>query len=99
MHDEVPPVTRWLPISLIFLAACIVYANSVRNGFAYDDVWIVEKNTRVHQLRDLGSIWLTPYWPTFGKQLGLYRPLTIFFFALEWAASGGRDWFFHAANV
>src|SRR3954468_13557012 len=91
--------SRWLLFGAIALAAFIVYANSIRNGFAYDDVWIVDKNTRVHQLRDLGSIWLTPYWPTFGKELGLYRPFTIFLFALEWAAGRGAPWFFHASNV
>jgi tetratricopeptide (TPR) repeat protein len=76
-----------------------VYANSVWNGFAYDDLWIIGSNERVHQLRDLSRIWLTPYWPSFGSQLGLYRPLAIFAFAVEWAISGGKPWFFHLTNV
>ncbi|MGQ0815130.1 MAG: tetratricopeptide repeat protein [Gemmatimonadota bacterium] len=86
---------------LLFVAAAamLVYANSLWNGFAYDDVFIIQMNTRVHQLSDLGQIWLTPYWPSFGSELGLYRPLTIFFFALEWAIGGGAPWIFHLVNV
>jgi Tfp pilus assembly protein PilF len=83
----------------VVIAALAVYANSLWNGFAYDDVYIIQQNERVHQLRDLSSIWLTPYWPSFGSQLGLYRPFTIFAFALEWAVSGGAPWFFHLMNV
>lgn len=84
---------------VVALAAILVYANSLWNGFAYDDLWIILRNDRVHQLRDMSKIWLTPYWPSFGSELGLYRPFAIFAFALEWAASGGAPWFFHLVNV
>ena len=86
-------------IGLVILAALAVYANTLWNGFAYDDVYIIQQNVRVHQLRDLGQIWLTPYWPSFGTQLGLYRPFAIFAFAVEWAISGGQPWFFHLVNT
>ena len=83
----------------VVLAAVLVYANSLTNGFAYDDDWIIMRNPRVHQLADLSLIWGTPYWPTFGAELGLYRPLAIFAYALEWAAGGGAPWVFHVVNV
>ena len=86
-------------IVAVALAALAVYANSLWNGFAYDDIWIIGSNERVHQLRNQGLIWLTPYWPSFGSQLGLYRPFAIFAFAVEWAISGGQPWFFHLVNV
>ena len=84
---------------IVAAAALAVYANSLWNGFAYDDIWIIGSNERVHQLRDQSRIWLTPYWPSFGSQLGLYRPFAIFAFAVEWAISGGQPWFFHLINV
>ena len=90
---------RQLMIFAVISAAVLVYVNSLWNGFAYDDVWIVERNTRVHNLRDLAGIWLTPYWPSFGSELGLYRPLTIFMFAIQWAVGGGAAWVFHLTNV
>lgn len=95
-----PERARALQAALLaFGVAFAVYANSLANGFAYDDVPIIAENERVHQLRDLGQIWLTPYWPVAGEILGAYRPLTIFWFALQWAVSGGAPWFFHLVNV
>lgn len=95
-----PERARVLQAALLaFGVAFAVYANSLANGFAYDDVPIIAENERVHQLRDLGEIWLTPYWPFTGQVLGAYRPLTIFSFALQWAVSGGAPWFFHLVNV
>ena len=80
-------------------AAVLVYVNSLWNGFAYDDNWIIQRNTRVHDLGNLAGIWLTPYWPSFGSELGLYRPLTIFSYAIQWAISGGAPWLFHLVNI
>lgn len=89
---------RVMVLSIIGITL-LVYANSLFNGFAYDDTWIVAQNTRVHQLTDLRAILLTPYWPSFGSELGLYRPFTILAFAVEWAIGGGAPWVFHLANV
>src|SRR5215218_1698122 len=89
---------RALTLTAAF-AAVLVYANSLANGFAYDDIWIVVRNARAHQLHDLRSILFTPYWPSFGSELGLYRPLTILAFAFEWVLGGGAPWVFHLTNV
>lgn len=84
---------------LIVLVAVLVYANSLANEFAFDDWWIIRNNPRLHQLRDLGQIVGTPYWPNFGEKLGLYRPLTVLGFAVQWVVSGGEPWLFHLVNV
>ena len=89
---------RWAP-GLVALIAIAVYANSVVNEFAYDDWWIIRENARLHQLRDLREIVLTPYWPRFGESLGLYRPLTVLWFAVQWAIGGGHPAVFHVVNV
>jgi protein O-mannosyl-transferase len=83
---------------LAALAAALVYANALANGFALDDVYIIELNTRAHDPFDLRSIWLTPYWPFLGQELGLYRPGAIFFYSLQWSAGGGAAWVFHAVS-
>ena len=84
---------------LVAVASVVVYANSVANWFAYDDYWIIFMNERLHQLDDLGRIVGTPYWPNFGEKLGLYRPLTVLFFAVQWVLTDGGAWLFHAINV
>ena len=53
----------WLAVAA---AAVLVYANSLANGFALDDTYIIQGNVRVHQLADQAQIWLLPYWPAYG---------------------------------
>lgn len=81
------------------LVAIAVYANSAWNGFALDDTFIVEGNSRVHDLTNLREIWLTPYWTFYGPELGLWRPLTIFLFAVQWTIGDGAPWVFHVVNI
>jgi protein O-mannosyl-transferase len=85
--------------ALVMVAAAAVYANSLLNGFALDDVHIILHNVRVHSLSDPAAILLTPYWPQMGTELGLYRPLIILWYALQWAIGGGAPWLFHGVSI
>jgi hypothetical protein len=80
-------------IALAALAA-IVALPSLANGFVYDDIPIIVENPLVHQLGALDA-WRSSYWPAGG----LYRPLTLQLFSLEWALGGGRPWLFHAVSL
>jgi protein O-mannosyl-transferase len=86
----------WVAVVAVAIA---VYLNTLANGFALDDVPIIRDNTRVHDLYALRDIWLTPYWPHLGEELGLWRPMAIFLYALQWAIGGGSPVLFHAVNV
>jgi len=78
--------------------ALLVYVNSLFNGFAYDDVWIIEGRAVVHGLGQLQQLFTADYWPSrFGS--GLYRPLTLFSFAIDWSVWGGDPLGFHLTNV
>lgn len=91
--------SAWSHALAVVAVALATFGNSLANGFALDDNYIIRINERVHQLADQGAIWLTPYWPTFGEYLGLYRPLTIFGYALQWAAGDGNPVVFHGVNI
>lgn len=91
--------TRAGLVGLACAAAGLVYAGSLLNGFALDDVLIVQDNARVRNAFDVPGIWGTPYWPSSGKELGLYRPLAVFLYALQWLYGGGAPWLFHLCNV
>ena len=80
------------------LIAVAVYANSVGNGFAYDDTTIVAQNPIVQEGRPLDAF-AAPYWPRFAPGSGLYRPVTVASFAVEWGVFGGNPAGFHAVNV
>jgi hypothetical protein len=82
---------------LVVTVATALYLPSVRNGFAYDDVAIIERDTRVHSLRSLPELLTASYWND--DELGLYRPLVSASYALDWAVSGGRAGWFHLVNT
>jgi hypothetical protein len=83
----------------VVIAAVAVFANTLGNSFALDDVVIIQQNARVHELTNQSGIWLRPYWPLYGRELGLYRPFAIFSFALQWAIGGGSPAVFHAVSI
>jgi hypothetical protein len=82
---------------VVGLIALVVSAPSIFNGFAYDDIWIIVKNARIHDLGRWRDWLQMSYWPTF--EATLYRPLTTTLYALQWAASGGSPWLFHLVNI
>ena len=85
--------------AFVAVAAVLVYANALMNGFALDDLFVIERNPRVTGPFSLPTVLLTPYWPQHGAGLGLYRPTAILAYALEWHASGGAPAFFHAVSI
>ncbi|KAA0223796.1 MAG: tetratricopeptide repeat protein [Planctomycetia bacterium] len=93
-------VRRWnLVIPLVCLAA---YATSLPNGFAYDDVPVVERNPVLDESEPWWRPWTTPYWH--GSNEGdaidvLYRPLTVQTYAWQRRLLGPDPWSFHLVNV
>lgn len=82
----------------VAVLAVLVYANSLANGFAYDDVTIIERRDLVHGLERVGELLRAEYWPE-RYSSGLYRPLTLLSFAVEWSVWRGNPVGFHLTNV
>ena len=98
-HIAPLPDPRWgLLAMLIALLAVAAAATSLRNGFTYDDRWIIAENGRVHDVRALWRYFEESYWPM-KNGAGLYRPLVIFFYSLQWVVGGGSPIVFHLVNV
>ena len=96
----------WLiALAVVVGLALVASLSGLHNGFAYDDVPIIRDNPRVHALEGVWRVFREAYWPAFttqandGRAAGLYRPLTLLAFALEWAAGKGAPWVFHAVNI
>lgn len=83
---------------LVLVVAMGAYANSLGNGFAYDDTHIVERNPVVTTPM-LQEALLGRYWPSAREGSGLYRPVVVTSLALEWQAFGGSPLVFHLDNV
>jgi tetratricopeptide (TPR) repeat protein len=93
------PDPRWGVLAwLVALLAIAAAATSLRNGLTYDDRWIITDNGRVHELRALWRYFEESYWPM-KSGAGLYRPLVVFAYALQWAIGGGAPLVFHLVNV
>ena len=89
----------WWSAAIVAVGALALAAsaNSVANGFAYDDVYILQKAGR-HTLDGWWRDFATTYWP---REMGGdgYRPLTVIAFRAQWVLGGGSPALFHAVNV
>ncbi len=82
------------------VVAGAVYLNSLPNGFAYDDHHIVATNANIQSLETLPTALTTPYWPgLYGRELGLWRPVTTGLFGVQYLIGGGGPLIYHVVNV
>lgn len=100
-----PPAARGIAIPVALGLLC--YLTSLPNQFAYDDVAIVRDNHRIRDWSDFRAIFLTDWWQPQDDvaQLEhrhrdrLYRPLTLWSFALNYAFAGLNPLGYHLTNV
>lgn len=90
----------WRP-SLVFVFACLLYANTLQNGFVLGD----EKMTIDHQSTNQGidgikEHFVNSYWRTYGKFHGQgYRPFTSVSFSLDYTFWNQNPFGYHLTNV
>ena len=90
---------RWGMLALVIaLLALAASATSLRNGFTYDDRWIIADNDRVHSVRALWRYFEESYWPM-KNGAGLYRPLIVLAYGVQWVLGAGSPFVFHLVNV
>ncbi|HLB25513.1 MAG TPA: tetratricopeptide repeat protein [Nitrospirota bacterium] len=85
----------------LLLAGVIVlsYFNALLNQFVWDDIFLVVKNPFTKDWGSLGDIFTTGYWASRGETRGLYRPLTILSFLVEYSLAGLRPFLYHLDNL
>jgi hypothetical protein len=82
----------------VAFAAVAAYANSLGNGFAFDDNWFIVLNDVVTEAR-YSDAFTEPAWPGAREGTGNYRPVQLSSFALEWSLWGGSTVGFHVVSV
>ncbi len=85
--------------ALVFVVAWAAFANSLSNGFVYDDVDIIQDNPRLNDPWNVRTFLGTSYWHDADPTASLYRPLTIMSFALDRAVFGPGPFGVHFMNV
>lgn len=96
--DGSDPASTDGPMFAIIALALLASVTGLTNGFAYDDRWIIVDNANVHDLARWWDVFNDTYWPAI-RGAALYRPFTILFYQLEWAAGGHSPLLFHVINV
>jgi protein O-mannosyl-transferase len=86
----------------IFIILCITFASyftALSNGFAFDDVFLVYQNPVIRSWHNIPHLFAMDYWEHAGfKNTGLYRPLTMLSFLLEYSIVGLRPFLYHLDN-
>ena len=87
----------WLFLIGAVALSFLLYGNSLKGGFVYDDNFFADRP----ELRDSSSllrVWTEPYLPQ-NLAAGLYRPLAVFSFALNFILFGESPVSFHLVNI
>ena len=87
-------ISRWLAPALLAAAVVLVYANSLRSPFLFDDTVAVVDNATIRHLWSLEI-----FNPPADGRTTTGRPLVNATFALNYALSGDHAWSYHALNV
>jgi len=77
-----------------------VYANTLGNGFVFDDRLLIENNPIVQGRGSVSDVLLAPY--HLGTRLtgtALYRPVTLSTFAIDYRINGLDPFGFHVVNI
>jgi len=82
----------------VFAVAVALYLPTARHGFVQDDWAIVALNPAAHSPAAALRAADDSYWPP-PAEAGLWRPLTILSFAVDWTVSDGRVGWLHVANA
>ena len=81
-----------------FIAGVALYLPTARYGFVQDDRAIIVSNPAAHSIGAGLAAFDDPYWPR-ETGAGLYRPVTILSYALDWTLLGGRPGWLHVMNA
>lgn len=84
-------------VGLVVAVALLAFANSIGNGFVFDDQFIIVNNPYIRHLRP-SIIFLSGYWPDPRMDI-LYRPLVILSYAVNFAIGGLTPWGYHLVNI
>jgi hypothetical protein len=83
---------------VVFFAAVLLYVPTAWYGYVQDDRAIIVSNPAAHSVGAALGAFDDPYWPR-ESGAGLYRPVTILSFAIDWTLSGGRPGWLHLMNA
>ncbi len=100
--NQIDTVISWNRIGLLMaILAAALYVNTISHDYTVDDGTVIANNKYTKQgAAALGKIFTLPYRAGFwDRKEGLYRPLSVAMFAIEYQLAGEKPWPGHLINV
>src|SRR5690606_27497992 len=87
--------------AIVAIIAFMVFANTLGHQYALDDVAVIYQNKFVQKgFAGIPDIMTTFYWQGYWEQnAGLYRPLSLIMFAMEWEFFPNQPFIGHFMNI
>ncbi|MFH0845990.1 MAG: tetratricopeptide repeat protein [Patescibacteria group bacterium] len=99
MQKVIDFIQKHTNLSFFILALVLVlvmYGSSLAGSFVFDDRSIISYQSFFQNPANWWEVLKMPYW---GYEAGLYRPVTIFSYGLNFAIFGSGAWSFHLINI
>lgn len=85
---------------LIFAACFLLYGNTLRFGFVWDDFGLIVKSEALRSWHNLGKFFTVPYWIlATGNLVPYHRPVAPLLILFTSSFSGVQPWGYHAVSV
>ena len=86
----------WIYIISFFVLIFIIYGYSLSGDFVFDDRNIIENETLLSSLKNIGQVAIHPFWNT---EASLYRPTTLLSYTFNFIFFGHGPAGFHFINL
>jgi protein O-mannosyl-transferase len=97
-YKERVSIKRRFYLLLLFLSlSFLLYGNTIRNGFVYDDSLFTYRNDIKH-ISSLPQTFFQPYLPN-NPQSGVWRPVATITTTLQYIVTGESPVWFHITNI
>lgn len=94
--------TTILAVIILFLVSFGIYANTLSNGFVYDDDKQIIENPWIRDIRNLDDIFARDVWGFYWREHGssnYYRPMMHVMYLIVYHTAGLSPWAFHLMNI
>ncbi|HTY45033.1 MAG TPA: tetratricopeptide repeat protein [Patescibacteria group bacterium] len=89
----------FVPLFLIAVLGCAIYANSLHGKFVLDDQFVIEQNPRIKSGLTLSKVINDDFSPGGKARFGFYRPLTTFSFRISYTFGKLNSSTYHLTNT
>lgn len=90
---------EWLSICVILVLSLMVYANTLRMDFVYDDLLQIKELPLIRDIRNIPQMFTVEMWQILGGESPYYRPLFFISFALDYFFWKENPFGYHLTNI